>query len=308
MAKFEEIERNSGVDSRKPGAAWIMVPKGKSNIVRLTGGAGYGVKAVEGKDYVGIAEISKDKQADEVGRINAPSIGKDDKLLRITGLHRGPGKIAATKGSDTAELKFSVHGDRIFTITFFFLCDPDGQNRPKPRSVFTDKDVTGWIEKLNQVYGPQANIWFTPGKHMQLAIPGLDAVVTADHAKMLAEHKDTQVAGGKTKESKAPIRVFLAGPALRSDDKSHPAGFYHIASKVILLKDQKEPDPSSTGPKSLMLKTLAHEIGHFLTYLQGHGQGHDFFQDSGYVSDILNTMDGGNIKISRQRVLDWNPT
>jgi hypothetical protein len=285
-----------------------MVPKGKSNIVRLTGGAGYGIKAIEGTNKVSIAEISKDKHADEVGRINAPSIGKDDKLLRITGLHQGPGKIAATKGKDKAELKFSVHGDRIFGITFFFLCDPDGQNKPKQRSAFSEKDVTGWIEKLNQVYGPQANIWFKPGKHMPLAIPGLDATVTADHAQMLAEHKNTQVAGGKTKESKAPIRVFLAGSALRSTDKSHPAGFYHIPSKVILLKDQTEPAPSADGPKSLMLKTLAHEIGHFLTYLQGNGQGHDFFEKSGYVSDILNTMDGGNIKISRQRVLDWNPT
>lgn len=308
MAKFEEIERNSGVDSLKPGAEWIMVPKGKSNIVRLTGGAGYGIKAVEGTNKVSIAEISKDKHGDEVGRINAPLIGKDDKLLRITGLHQGPGKIAATKGRDTTELKFSVHGDRKFSVSFFFLCDFDGQNRPKPRSAFSEKDATGWIEKLNQVYGPQANIWFEPGKSMPLAVSGLDAVVTADHAQMLAEHKDTQVAAGKTRESKAPIRVFLAGPSLRSTDKSHPAGFYHIASKVILLKDQQEPAPGSEGPKSLMLKTLAHEIGHFLNNLQTRGEGHDLFRKTGYLSDILNTMDGSDIKISRQRVLDWNPT
>ena len=92
MAKFEEIERNSGVDSLRPGTEWIMVPKGKSNIVRLTGGAGYGVKAIAGKDYVSIDEISTDKHADEVGRINAPTIGKDDKLLRITGLRCGRGR------------------------------------------------------------------------------------------------------------------------------------------------------------------------------------------------------------------------
>jgi hypothetical protein len=32
MVKFEEIDRNSGVDSLKPGPRWIMVPEGKSNI------------------------------------------------------------------------------------------------------------------------------------------------------------------------------------------------------------------------------------------------------------------------------------
>jgi hypothetical protein len=308
MAKFEEVERNSGVDSLKPGAAWIMVPKGKSNIVCLTGGAGYGIKAVQGTDKVRIAEIHKDKHGDEVGRINAPFIGKDDKLLRITGLHQGPGKIAATKGSDKAELNFSVHGSRTFNISFFFLSDLDAQNRPTPRSAFSQKDAIGWVEKLNQVYGSQANIWFELGKNMPLAISGLDKVVSTDHAKMLAEHKDTQIASGKTKESKAPIRVFLAGQELRPADKSEPFGFYHNASKVILLKDQKEPAPSSTGPTSLMLKTLAHEIGHFLNNFHGGGQGEDYFQTTGYLNDILNTLDGSNIKISQQRVLDWNPT
>jgi hypothetical protein len=308
MAKFEEIERNSGVDRLKSGAGWIMVPNGKSNIVRLTGGAGFGLKTVEGANKVRIAEIHKDKHGDEVGRINVPFIGKDDKLLRITGLHQGPGKIVATKGSDKAELEFSVHGSRTFNVSFFFLSDLDGQNRSTPRSSFLPKDATGWVEQLNQVYGPQANIWFELGKNMPLAISGLDKVVTSSHAKMLAEHKDTQVASGKTKESKAPIRVFLAGPELRSDDKSEPLGFYNIPNKVILLKDQKEPAPSSGGPTSLMLKTLAHEIGHFLNALQTRGAGHDLFRETGYLSDILNTVDGSDIKISRQRVLDWNPT
>jgi len=306
-AKFEEIDRNRGVDSLKPGPGWIMVPEGKSNIVCLTGGAGYRINAVEGTNYVKIDVISEAKYADEIGRINAVSIGKDDKLLRINGASRGPGKIVATKGSDKAELKFSVHGIRTFNVSFFFLHDLDGQNPPTPRTAFSQKDATGWVEKSNQVYGPQANVWFKLDKNMPLAISGLGEVVTSDHAQMLAEHKDAQVATGETKESKAPIRVFLAGPALRSSDKSHPFGFYHIASKVILLKDQQEPN-EWLGPHSLMLKTLAHEIGHFLNYFQGQGQGHDHFRDTGYVSDILNTMDGRDIKISRQRVLDWNPT
>ena len=56
-----------------------------------------------------------------------------------------------------------------------------------------------------------------------------------------------------------------------------------------------------------MLKTIAHEIGHFMNFTRGAGEGHDFYKSSGYSSDILNTLDGGDIKISHQRVLDWNP-
>jgi hypothetical protein len=174
--------------------------------------------------------------------------------------------------------------------------------------MFAPKDAAGWVSRLNDVYGPQANIWFELAKNQPLAVSGLGAEVTSDNAQMLADHKEAQVATGKSKESKAPIRVFLAGPKLRSIDSSHPAGFYHIASKVILLKDQAEPTEWLSNFRELMLKTLAHEIGHFLNYLQGHGQGHDYFRETGYVSDILNTMDGRDIKISRQRVLDWNPT
>jgi hypothetical protein len=308
-AKFEEIDRNRGVDSLRPGPAWIMVPEGKSNIVCLTGGAGYVVKAVEGKNYVKIDVIGEDKYSDEIGRINALFIGKDDKLLRITGLNRGPGKIVATKGSDKAELEFSVHGIRTFDISFFFLQDLDS---PTPRTMFTQKDATTWVEQLNQVYGSQANVWFKLDKNKPLPISGVGGEVTPDHAKMLAAHKDAQVATGKTRESKAPIRVFLAGSALRSIDSDHPAGFYHIPTKVILLKDQQDPNPwdylgSKVIPQSLMLKTLAHEIGHFLNYFQGNGKGHDYYMETGYVGDVLNTMDGTNIKISKQRVLDWNP-
>lgn len=309
MARFEEVDRNSGVDSLKPGTEWIMVPKGGSNIVCLTGGAGYRVEASESKSYVSVAEVAEDRYRDEIGLINTLFIGKNDKLIKITGKSRGPGKITAAKGRDKAEIKFSVHGSRTFNISFFFLHDLDAQNAATSRTAFSPHDATGWVSRLNDVYGLQANIWFELGKNRPLAVAGLGAEVSSDHAAMLAGHKETQIAPGNTKESKAPIRVFLAGPKLRSTDKSHPAGFYNIASKIILLKDQKkEPNVWAGEFPAPMLKTLAHEIGHFLNYLQGQGQGHEFYQTSGYLSDILNTMDGNNIKISRQRVLDWNPT
>ena len=178
-AKFKEIERNRGVDSLKPGPGWIMVPQGKSNIVCLTGGAGYGIKAVEGKNYVKIDVISEDKYSDAIGRTNALSIGKDDKLLRITGMIQGPGRIVATKGGDKAELKFSVLGTRTFSISFFFLHDADGQNPPTSRTRFKKEDATGWVAQLNQVFGPQANIWFNkPEKNMPLAISACRFVVS----------------------------------------------------------------------------------------------------------------------------------
>jgi hypothetical protein len=57
-----------------------------------------------------------------------------------------------------------------------------------------------------------------------------------------------------------------------------------------------------------MLKTLAHEIAHLLNHTKkASTAGHDYYQICGYTSDVLNTMDGNDIKIPHQRVLDWNP-
>jgi hypothetical protein len=66
-------------------------------------------------------------------------MGKDDKLLRITSMSRGRGRIVATKGGDKAELKFSVHGSRTFNISFFFLHDLDGQNGSTSRARVTKR-------------------------------------------------------------------------------------------------------------------------------------------------------------------------
>src|SRR5436190_23988456 len=77
---------------------------------------------------VSIAEIHKDKQDDEVGRINAPFIGNDEKLLRITGLHQRPGKIAATKGQRQGRTQvFGAWPPDLYLVLF-----PVRPRRPAP--------------------------------------------------------------------------------------------------------------------------------------------------------------------------------
>ena len=104
----------------------------------------------------------------------------------------------------------------------------------------------------------------------------------------------------------ADIKIFFAGAKIKAQDNQHTShinGFYHVEQKIIIMKDRSA---ESGKPGNPMLQTMAHEIGHWLNYNHGPGQGHNFYQDVGYTSDILNTMDGNDIKIPRQRVLDWN--
>src|SRR6185312_738277 len=88
------------------------------------------------------------------------------------------------------------------------------------------------------------------------------------------------------------IKIFLAGPKIRTPDSGHVNGFYHIDTHIIIMKDNIAAAGTMGDP---MVKTMAHEIGHWLTYKRGHGEGHDFYQKVGYKSDILNTLDPNDI-------------
>jgi hypothetical protein len=105
---------------------------------------------------------------------------------------------------------------------------------------------------LNQVFGPQANIWFNkPEKNMPLAIPGLGKEVTPDHAKMLAEHKDAQVARPRNRKprsgcfsrgrccAQSTVNIPPASIGLRAKSwtsNNGEAGAPHIASAMTLWR------------------------------------------------------------------------
>ncbi len=305
MAKFIEIERNKGVDSNIPGTEWMMVPVGKPNLVVLEDGEGFAVRASEHKEKITILEVARQKFPVVAGKIVSLFLSERHRLFMVTGKNGGEARIAAKKDKSSAEIKVSVHGSRTFSISFFFLQDVDAKKVPVSRTVFGPKDAKEWVEGLNSVYGSQANIWFKLGKAVTLALPGLESSASASSAQLLADHKDTQIAPGKG-DLQVPIRVFLAGSSLTSQDSGHPNGFFHIATKVILMKDQVANVSQGVTPRP-MLKTLAHEIGHFMTHVRGAGQGHEFYKKAGYQNDILNTLDGNDIKIPKQRVYDWNP-
>jgi len=300
MARFEEVRPNRGVDSARLGHEWMMVPHGGDNLVRLADGSGFAVAAVvSGGSRLEVKEALAKDWPMLLGSIGAFFARRDDRLFRVSGKQPGPAKLNASKGTLQTTLEVSVHKKLTLTVAFFFLQDRDSKGNLQPRTAFTPADADKWISSLNDVFGLQANIWFKKVRADWLPVPNLRAEVSADDAEMLAGKKDPG----------AKINIFLAGPRITPSDKSHQShvnGFYHIAQKLIILKDRFVSDPWSQ-PAAPMLQTMAHEIGHLMNFARGAGQGHDFFKGSGYNFDILNTMDGSDIKIPHQRVLDWNP-
>jgi len=299
MTRFEEVARNRGVDSARPGHEWMMVPQDGDNLVRLADGDGYAVSE-PGRGRLTIKEVTREYMA-EVRRVLGPLsvlMPPNTRVFRVGGRAPGETKLVATKGSQRTALTVSVHRKRVFKIAFYFLQDRSASGAVTQRTAFSPTAARGWVADLNQVFGPQANLWFELGRSEYLPLRGMGEWVGS--ATDLTAFAAARTASG------APITVFLAGQKIVTVDRSEPLGFYDRPSKVIVVQDQLVSDPWA-GRTAPMLKTIAHEIGHYLNDARGAGQGHDFFRGSGYDADILNTLDGGDIKIPHQRVLDWNP-
>jgi hypothetical protein len=293
MARFEELAPNSGVDTVKADDSWFIVHDGGSNQVFLRDGAGYSLAEKSEGGKVKWADVpAPPGSRDPANMVASSNRGKTDRLIKFTATKPGLGRINASKGSLQVSIGFSVHPKKTFKINFFFLQDLNGSAATK-RTKFEKGDAQAWVKDLNSVFGLQANIWFDIGKAEPLPLAGLGEVVSHDDVGKLAEKKDG-----------APINVFLAGAKIKSNERDYPLGFYSIKENLIVVKDQ---EPSTTNGKPMM-KTIAHEIGHLFNYTRKIAtEGHSYYEKCGYISDVLNTMDGNNIKIPRQRVIDWNP-
>jgi hypothetical protein len=293
VANFEELAANSGVDTLKPGDAWVIIPKGGANQVFLRESAGYALSMSSEGGLVGWANVPPPPQSrDPKNMVASVSRGKNDQLLKLTARKPGKGRLHAKKGGLEISIGFSVHPKKTLGISFFFLADETNSGIVR-RSKFTSTDTADWVKELNSVYGPQANIWFDPGKADPLPLPNLPQTIASSDAPMLEAKKDG-----------APINVFLAGKVIRSNESDFPNGFYAVKENLIVVKDQ---EPTQTNGKP-MIKTIAHEIAHLLNFTRKIATaGHDYYKTCGYQSDVLGTRDGRDIKIPHQRVLDWNP-
>lgn len=293
MAKFEELKANNGVDTLKPDDAWVIIPERGDNQVFLRDGDGYALDPRSDGGRVGWKDVPPPpKSRDPENMVASVSRGKNDRLLKFTAVKTGMGRIWAKKGGLSLSIGFSVHPPKTHKISFFFLQDQTGKT-VKSRTTFSPSDAAGWVKDLSAVYGPQANIRFELGKAEPLPLSGLSQVVSDADAPLLEQKKDS-----------ALINIFLAGSQIKSNESDFPLGFYVIKEKLIVVKDQTATESKSKP----MLKTMAHEIAHLLNYhRKASTPGHDYYKTCGYASDVLNTLDGTDIKIPHQRVLDWNP-
>ncbi len=291
MARFVEVAQYRGVDSWKPGLEWMMVPQGGSNLICLEDGEGFTVKENPiTRSKLDIVELKSSEALGAVGK-EYGSLKAGGRVFKLTGkpkLDRGT-RLEATKAKEkSASIDVVIHDRLDFKVAFFFLQDKGAKG---PRSQYGPKNVDDWIKRLNEIYGLQANMWFSKASADPLPLEGLSETFGSEGDIKKIQEK---MAGGEV------ISVFLAGEKIVTLEKDYPLGFFDVPTKLIVIKDQAKEINT--------IKTIAHEIGHHRYDKRNlPGDPHEGYKKNGYEDDIFHTMDGTKVKIPMQRVQDMNP-
>jgi hypothetical protein len=169
-----------------------------------------------------------------------------------------------------------------------------GTGKDKELSLWNTSHVSRWIDDLNRIFTPQANIAFRQHK---LAEPVVDRYRGGSVPYKTAEEWTAEV--GRVRDGTADANIFLVGTwkGIGDDRYKDANGSYLTTTRDIVCDDRSSYDPFMT--------TLAHEMGHFLGYRQGHKFGHP---DPDKKHWLMTTLDWtAGVKVPRHYVLDFDP-
>lgn len=317
---FGEVWKEWGVDEeathKRQAATWMMVPLGGVNLVLLKDkdltwdfdSSRLEVLEVKDQGARGLPRDwqsslmtpakpqAKDKATDALTDALALA-GKSARLLAVRGKKGGEAPIDAKAGKTIKEtLAISVHPRVTLKVTFHLvkIKGGAGDGKDQPLSIWNTSHVTRWLDDLNRIFTPQANIAF---KQHKIEEPPIARYSGANAPYKSAEEWTAEV--GKERDGSADANVFLVGKwrGVSDDHYKDVLGSYIIATRDIVLDDRSSQDSFIT--------TLAHEFGHFLGYRKGHKFGHP---DADKKHWLMTTIDkNAGIKIPRQYVLDFNP-
>jgi hypothetical protein len=316
---FGEVWKEWGVDEestyQRQAATWMMVPLDAVNLVLLKDNEmtydydharlevrevkDQGAKGLPG-DWQSRLVTPAAKVADGLTDALAIAGKQSARLLAVRGKGKrgGEAKIEAKSGQTIKEtLAVSVHPRVTLKLSFHFVKLKGGgaDGKGKSLSGWNTSHVTRWIDGLNQVFSPQANIGF---KQHAVQEPPVDRYSGATAQYKTGEEWNTEV--GHVRDGTAAANVFLVGNwrGIGEDHYKDVLGSYIIATRDIVCDDQSSHDAFMT--------TLAHECGHFLGHRTGNKFGHP---DSDKKHWLMTTIDWKKVgvKVPRQYVLYFNP-
>jgi hypothetical protein len=192
----------------------------------------------------------------------AVSLGAHSTLLFVTGRERGLQTLSAVDGRASADLQVAVLPPQSFALSFKFLQYLDGSNTMTSATPYRPSDAALFVNRLNWIYGPQANISF--------------GLIDADWVKInqaLGTPLDSKTFKSSVigqRNQNADLTVFFVGKYVGNDGSAAGECFGPEATAVV-GDATKLPVAAYEDP---FLVTLAHEVAHFLTYDRGLGMFH----------------------------------
>ena len=304
-AAFRKVLPYAGVDEKIPSGAPASSSRwGGSNVVILEDGPNHRVASnlapaiqvdeltdphylmalvnaqfpMHGIDQVHQLAMMKAKTV-RVFKVTAHSlVGLD--VAKVQATHPRTSKVEAT-------LKVLVLKQKVVKIAIRPVQVRDDRGNPV---TFTDApfDPQALLDRLNFVWKHQANIVFQLGRTDPAVIDGLSPRSEG------ADHQNPTMAASflKNKDPGADFTAFLVRRAF--DGHERVSGVTDARAGYALIDDDRSPT------------TLAHEAGHFLGALDGHGKYEKRYGHQGTDPDLLMRDGGAGWKIPFGLVTDFN--
>jgi hypothetical protein len=301
MPKFIELLKETGVDAQHN---FMAVPTRGSNLVGLHDAKHFDLRFDKSK--VEVLTVNR-KQIHRVSHtlfqqffawnvVNDDSakslmfamhrllsFGLHTRLLLVTGKVHGLTAINVVHGRTTFTLDVAVVTHRIFTIAFKFLQHLDKSGNMKPRTRYNPSDARWLINKLNWIYGPQANISFemleAEWVRVEKVLP--ESLSYDSFLSNVVERKNKS----------ADLNIFFVGSPWKGGEAG---GTWFPKESTVVVEDNLSTLPVTVHADPFLVN-IAHEVAHFLG---AHHNDRD---------NVLMSMGRQSTKLDKQLVFDINP-
>jgi hypothetical protein len=302
MAAFSELWPFGGVGPWG-GSVFMMLPTGGANLVILEGASlrhldydrnKFNLTVVTNENQL---KVGKGLHAEVAAHLKGALGGlKKDAQLLIVRKSRGTEDNVTVGKGGSVKLQVGMCPPRRYKLAFKFM-QHDTSTRP---SKWKPEHAKGWVEKLNAIYGAQANIMFEMAE-----TPDYFTVPTALGQPITNKAFEAHIVGHKSKvtteKGKPPVlTVFLVGKW--KDDGDHPNGTFFFEHDVAVLTDEPTHSNPDIGTEPLVL-TLAHEVAHFILQHRGfRNQSHHHSR-----AGILHSTASQSARFDKQLINNLNP-
>lgn len=280
MLEFKEVFKETGVDLR---SSSMIVGSRTSNLVILQDAEGYRLDPKPPKIDVIQVNPTTRNQVFNALILQFKSWGVSDSdaktymsvaqtllsrfpILSVTGKMAGDTTITAKKGSATIPLKVTVLDHLDFDVAFKFVALRDESGNDLGTTEMKPSDADSFIDKLNWIYGLQANVSFRLTEadvaKVQIAGAGTDGLVQslAKGGPLTGQAFLNFVVDKKS--DKADFTVFFVRNYISVDKIGFSETFWSEDACVVI----DHPETSIVVPYGYdaFLVNLAHEVAHYL--------------------------------------------